>query len=59
MVRVGDEPCHGAKNCKWFDLKVGGCWDNVRFIKCDVSIVLLIYVEVLNKAFFEEVLEGD
>jgi hypothetical protein len=46
-----------TQDSKWFNLQMGGRRDDIRFIECDVRIVLFVHIEVFYETISEEVIE--
>lgn len=59
MVGIGNKARYGAQNCERFDLQVGRGGDNIRFVKRDIRIVLLIDIEVLDQPLLEKVVKRE
>ena len=57
VVRVGNEPSTDPEDREWLDLEVGGAAIDVGLVESDVTVVLLIHVEVLHQPLVEKILE--
>lgn len=54
---VWDEASNGAEQREGFNLQMGRGRHYVGFVKRDVSIILLVYIQILDKALPKKVIK--